>query len=191
MATPREIANLLEPLAAIQRLIDHFEQQGVVIGGVAVSLLSKPRVTAAVDAVLLLSLDEVPRLLEAAKQKGFIARISQPEVFARRSRVVLLRHETSGINADISLGVLPFEVEAVKRSQLHHINALHIRLPTPEDLIILKAVAHRPKDLLDIQALTQAHSKLDKKRIKHWVSEFAQLPEQPELWDDIAHWIEK
>lgn len=30
-----------------------------------------------------------------------------------------------------------------------------ICLPTPEDLIILKAVAHRPKDLLDIRTLIE------------------------------------
>ena len=31
-----------------------------------------------------------------------------------------------------------------------------------EDLIIFKAVAHRPKDLLDIQALIESHSDLDR-----------------------------
>jgi hypothetical protein len=38
----------------------------------------------------------------------------------------------------------------VERSKLYQIGPLALRLPTPEDLIILKAVAHRPKDLLDI-----------------------------------------
>lgn len=62
-----------------------------------------------------------------------------------------MRHEESGVDVDISLG-LPFEVEAVERSSEHQVGTLTTRLPTPElILIILKAVAHRPKDMLDIE----------------------------------------
>jgi hypothetical protein len=61
-----------------------------------------------------------------------------------------------------------------------------IRLPTPEDLIIFKAVAHRPKDLLDIQAIIESHPGLDRERIKAWVTEFSRILEMPELWADIA-----
>jgi len=48
------IAPLLEPLIAIQRLLAHFDNQGVIIGGIAASLLGKPRFTADIDAVILL-----------------------------------------------------------------------------------------------------------------------------------------
>ena len=36
-----------------------------------------------------------------------------------------------------------------------------MRLPIPEDLIIMKTIAHRPKDLLDIQAILDSHHDLD------------------------------
>ncbi len=55
-----------------------------------------------------------------------------------------------------------------------------------EDLIILKAVAHRPKDMLDIEAIIESQPNLDKERVKQWVTEFAQLLEMPELWEDVA-----
>lgn len=100
-----EIAPFLLPLTALQRLLARFEDRGMVIGGVAASLLGKPR------------------------------------------------------------------------------------LPTPEDLIIQKAVAHRPKDLLDIQAIIERHPELDRERIRYWVCEFAKLLEMPELWEDIAAWL--
>ncbi len=78
----------------------------------------------------------------------------------------------------------------VARSIVHEIDtALKIRLPTPEDLIIMKAVAHRPKDLLDIQGIIQSHPHLDRERIQDWVTQFADLLEMPELWDDIAHFF--
>ena len=52
------------------------------------------------------------------------------------------------------------------------IGSLKLRLPTPEDMIILKAVAHRPKDLADIQAIAVSHPDFDKERIKFWVEQF-------------------
>jgi len=42
-------------------------------------------------------------------------------------------------------------------------------LPTPEDLIILKAVAHRPKDMEDIRILADKYPNLDTARIEQWV----------------------
>ncbi len=187
--TPEEIASLLAPLTALQRLLACFNDRGIVIGGVAASLLGKPRLTADVDAMILLSVDDLPRLMQAARDEGLVPRIADAEDFAGRNRVLLLRHEASGINVDISLGVLPFEIEAVERSVVHQAGPLSIRLPTPEDLIIFKAVAHRPKDLLDIQAIIASHPNLDRQRIKYWVGEFVKVLEMPELWDDMAAWL--
>jgi hypothetical protein len=189
MTDPEDLAPLLAPLTAVQKLLERFGGRGLIFGGVAASLLGQPRLTADVDALLLLSTEELPRLIEAANQEGLEPRISDAHDFARRNRVLLLRHKTSGVNVDISLGVLPLEVEAVERSQNYRAGALNIRLPTPEDLIIFKAVAHRPRDLLDIQAIIQSHPQLDRVRIKHWVTEFARALDMPELWDDIAPWL--
>jgi hypothetical protein len=171
-------------------LLARFDDQGVIIGGVAASLLGKPRLTADVDAVFLLSVDDLPLLTEAAAQEGLTSRITDAEDFARRNRVLLLRHEESGINVDISIGALPIEVEAVERSRRHQIGPLSIRLPTPEDLIIFKAVAHRPQDLLDIQALIASNPDLDSERVERWVRDFAQLLEMPEIWEDLAPWLQ-
>jgi hypothetical protein len=98
---------------------------------------------------------------------------------------LLLQHSASGASIDISLGVLPFEEEVVTRSQLHDAGILSVRLPTPEDLIIMKAVAHRPQDLIDIQTVIDSHPDLDIDRIKHWVTSFADALEIPDLWTDI------
>ena len=54
---------------------------------------------------------------------------------------MLLRHIISGTDIDISLGILPFEVEMVERSCLIEVGTVLIRLPTPENLIIMKAIA--------------------------------------------------
>ena len=186
MTQPDEIISLLAPLRAVQRLLDRFGDRGIIIGGVAASLLGRPRLTADVDAVLLLSVDELPRLIEAANEEGLVPRIADAADFARRNRVLLLRHATSGIDVDISLGMLPFEVEAVERGLSYQVGPLALRLPSPEDLVILKAVAHRPKDIEDIRAIVEMHTGLDWNRIETWVRQFAEVLEAPEIWEDVA-----
>ena len=68
---------------------------------------------------------------------------------------------------------------------MHTSGLITLRLPTPEDLNILKAVAHRPQDLLDIEAIVSNQSELDHERIQFWVQQFADLLELPELWLDL------
>jgi len=189
MKITNDLTSLMPSLSAVQELFKYFSENGIIIGGVAASLLGKPRLTADVDAVIILPMEELPRLIEIAKQVGVFPRIIDAEEFARRHHVLLLRHQESGINVDISIGMLPFEIEAVERGKVHQAGQLAIRLPTPEDLIIFKAVAHRPKDLLDIQAVIECHPHLDKKRIQRWVKEFARVLEMPEIWDDISDWL--
>jgi hypothetical protein len=185
-STPNDIAPLLEPLIALQNLIEHYENQGVIIGGIAASLLGKPRFTADIDAVILLGVEDLPNLIDAASEQGIVSRIADAEAFGRTHRVLLLRHHASGTNIDISLGILPFEIEMVARSQNRKVGSLYLNLPTPEDLIILKSVAHRPQDLLDIQAIATSHPDLDKERVRFWVEQFGAALEMPNLWEKIS-----
>ena len=186
MNMPESVEPFLAPLESIQHLLKKFNQQGVVIGGVAASLLGKPRYTADVDAVFLLSVDEIPQFIESAKAEGIVPRIQNADEFARQNRVLLLKHTATEIGVDISLGILPFEQEMVERGVVISIGRLSIRLPTPEDLIILKAIAHRPKDLEDIRTIADKNPDLDTARIEHWVKSFAQILEMPDLWDDLT-----
>jgi len=75
MSALREPTSLLEPLAALQRLLVRFGERGMIIGGVAASLLGRPQLTADVDAVILLPTEDLPVLIEAAKQEGLVPRI--------------------------------------------------------------------------------------------------------------------
>jgi hypothetical protein len=183
-SAPVILSPLLEPLGALQHLLERFDNRGVIIGGIAASLLGQPRLTADLDAVIILSTDDLPKLIEAAAHEGMTARIPDAEAFARKNRVLLLKHVNSGINVDISLGNLPFETEMIERGQEISVGSLHVRLPTPEDLIIMKAVAHRSKDMADIQAMAAIHPNLDKERIKFWVEQFGTALELPNLWSE-------
>jgi len=182
-------SHFLEPLAALQRLLDRYDNRGVIIGGIAASLLGQPRLTVDLDAVILLSVQDLPGLIEIAASEGLAIRMPDAEAFARKNRVLLLQHQSSKINIDISLGVLPFEIEMVERAQGFDLGNLHVRLPTPEDLIIMKAVAHRSKDLEDIRAITANHPDLDVERIRFWVEKFGQALDMPGLWGEILKFL--
>jgi hypothetical protein len=179
----------LEPfratIEALNRLLQNFNQRGVIIGGVAVGFLGKPRYTADVDAVFLLSTRDIPKFLELARAENIIPRIENAENFAKKSRVLLLKHAPTETEVDISLGIMPFEEEMVERGNIKSFANLSARLPTPEDLIIMKAIAHRPKDLEDIRTIVDNSETLDIKRIERWVKDFAELMETPELWGQI------
>lgn len=180
-----QLESLLEPLSAVQGLMEKSACPWMIIGGIAAGLLGKPRFTADVDIVILLGDKRIEHILQLAGQCGFSPRIKEPLSFAEKNRVLLLRHENSGINVDISLGLLPFEHEAIKRRISHKIDNVTFYLPTPEDLIIFKAIAHRPQDIIDIQEIANNNPKLDVKYIKKVVSEFASVLELPEIWTDI------
>jgi hypothetical protein len=190
VSAPEEMGAFLEPIAALQRLVSRFRGKAVIIGGIAVSLIASPRLTVDIDAMVLFPVEDLHAIVEAAIDEGIVPRISDAEGFARRSRVLLFVHQKSGIKIDVSLGELPFEIEAFERSSEFSIGKVSFRLPTPEDLVILKAIAHRPKDLLDIQALVDAHPDLDRDRIRFWVTQFAELLESPEIWSEVSSILE-
>ncbi len=69
--------------------------------------------------------------MEIAKEEGIEPRIDHAADFARKNRVLLLKHTLTDTSIDISLGALPFEVEMVERGVLHDIDeTLQLRLPT-------------------------------------------------------------
>jgi predicted nucleotidyltransferase len=185
MTTKYDIEPFRAAIESIHRLLAQYNNRGVIIGGIAVGFLGRPRLTEDVDAMFLLSIQEIPRFLEDAAQENILPRILDAELFARKNRVLLLKHVPTSVNIDVSLGILPFEEEVVNRSQVQSSSTLSVRLPTPEDLIVMKAVAHRPKDLEDIRTIADKQTSLDKGYIKNWVQQFAEILEMPSLWEDI------
>ncbi|MBI5024198.1 MAG: nucleotidyl transferase AbiEii/AbiGii toxin family protein [Candidatus Omnitrophica bacterium] len=177
----------LEPFSDLQEFMKDLGCPWMVIGGIAASVLGKPRFTKDVDIVILIDDEEknIEHVLNTAPHFGFQSRIKDAAEFARNKRILLLTHKASDTNLDISLGLLPFERDAIKRRTTHKAGNIVLYLPTPEDLIIFKAVAHRPQDMLDIREIIDIHSKLNKKYIRNMVREFARVLEMPEISTDL------
>ena len=132
-----------------------------------------------------LDLAETAAFVKSGSRFGFFPRISNPIEFALKSRVLLLQHNQTKIDVDISLGALPFEQELIERAIEFTTPELTVQVATPEDLIISKAVAHRKRDLMDIDNLVSVHPNLDLARIRYWVGQFAAVLESPELVSDL------
>lgn len=185
------LAPLLDALGDLSAWFLEQQVPGAVIGGVAASLLGRPRLTRDVDALVLIDEAKWEDFLSAGERFGFRPRLPDALEFARKARVLLMRHEPSGIDADVAFGNLPFEQEAVGKAIWVEIGGVRIPLPAPEDLIIMKAVAHRPRDMSDIESILDVHLNLDVERIERWVSEFSSALDMPEIVRDMESLLSK
>ena len=185
MSEPQLPQSLLRVLASLTEWFNDQHVSYAIIGGAAIGFLAQPRATQDIDAVTWLDLSEIPGFVESGARFGFLPRISDPIEFARKSRVLLLQHYETKIDVDISLGALPFEQEMIERAIEFTTPELTVQVATPEDLIISKAVAHRKRDLMDIDNLVSVHPNLDLARIRYWVGQFAAVLESPELVSDL------
>lgn len=161
----------------------------MIIGGVAASFLGRPRLTQDIDALVIIPETSWADTLATAQSFGIAPRIAGALDFARRSRVLLLRHLQSGIDIDVSFGSLQFEQEAIDQSKLYDINGIRVRLPRVEDLMIMKAVARRPKDMQDIEGLLAAHPDVNLNAVRRWVREFATAMTMPDMIEDLEKLI--
>jgi hypothetical protein len=155
----------------------------MVIGGVAVAILGRPRATRDVDTLALISEDQWATVLSMAKGHGIEARVENPLEFARRTHVLLVRHIDAGIDIDVLLGCLPYQEEAVGRGKIHNLGGVRVRLPSVEDLLIMKAIAQRPQDVRDIEGLLDVHPEADIQTVRQWVREFSIAMTMPNLFE--------
>lgn len=157
----------------------------MVIGGVAASILGRPRATRDIDALAAVPDDKWAPLLSAASAHGIGPRIDDPLKFARRTRVLLLRHSRSAVDIDVILGRLPYEIDAISRSSVHDLGGVLVKLPQVEDLLIMKAIAQRPQDLRDIEGLLDVRPDADIDRVLRWVREFSVAMTMPKLLEGL------
>lgn len=136
-----------------------------VIGGVAASLLGRPRYTRDVDVLILLESERWKDLLHDGNAFHFTPRINDALTFAERSRVLLMRHTPSSVDVDVVCGLLPYEAEVIRRASEYPLPGVSIRVPAIEDLVFMKAVAGRPRDWLDIDGLSSANPHLNVPRV--------------------------
>ena len=100
MPETKVLAPLLPVLADLIAWLKAEEVAGVVIGGLAASLLGRPRLTRDVDVLVVVDEGRWAGFLATGAKYGFVPRQRDTLAFAQQSRVLLVRHEPSGLDAD-------------------------------------------------------------------------------------------
>lgn len=152
-----------------------------IIGGLAVQRWGQPRLTRDVDVTVLLP----PGREEAALREivaAFPPRIQEAVAFALEHRVLPV-NVPGGSEADISLGLPGYEEQVMARATAYDLDeGRQVRLCSAEDLIIHKALAGRPQDVLDIEGIVARQGKaLDTIYIRRWLSELGRVAQDPEV----------
>jgi hypothetical protein len=75
MKLHKDIEPFRATIEALQRLLEKFDDRGVIIGAIAVGFLGRPRLTEDVDAMFLLSTQDISKFLVAAKNENIEPRI--------------------------------------------------------------------------------------------------------------------
>src|SRR5262245_38963305 len=89
----------------------------MIIDGIAVIARGVPRLTRDIDATVAGGVMDLTTLLDALRTHGLTPRIPDAVEFADANQVVLLTHAASGIDVDLSIAWLPFELEALAASE--------------------------------------------------------------------------
>lgn len=165
---------VLEALAALQRALEDLDAPSMILGGIAVIARGVPRLTVDIDATVWGESVALEELFTSLAAQDIRPRIPEAEEFARRRQVLLLVHTPSGTPLEVSVGWLPFEREAILRAETVDFGGVPISVARPEDLIVYKAVAWRPRDQEDVERLLVLHGdQIDLDRVRELVRQFA------------------
>lgn len=137
-----------------------------VFGAQAVIAYGVPRLSADVDVTLELAPDEPERFVREMETAGFALRADDPD-FVRRTRVLPFVHLSTAMPLDVVLAGSGLEEEFLERARATNLGGVTVPLIDPEDLMITKVLAGRPKDMEDARGLWRLHGRvLDAGRIR-------------------------
>ena len=178
-------APLLHALGAVSEWLDATATPGAIIDGVAASILGRPRFTEDIDVLVLLEPEEWPAFLAAGQQFGFVPRTDDALDFAGTSRVLLVTYEPSALRVDVVLGAMPLEEEIVHGASKVEIAGVAVPLPSPESILLMKALAQRARDIADIEGILEVHDHLDLDWIRQRLAEFDRALDRTDLLDEF------
>jgi hypothetical protein len=181
-----------EALGALAAGLRASARPSMIIGGIAVIARGVPRLTRDIDATVAGPGTDVEALLKVLKRHGVVPRVEDAVRFAEQSHVLLLRHAPSGIDVDLSVAWLPFEVDAIGAAEVLAIHGARVRVARAEDLVIYKIAAWRPQDQQDVERLVGLHGlHMDLTRVKAFARDLATVLEDPRRVEEVEAVLER
>lgn len=157
-------------------LLDRQSIPYVVMGGFAVRLYALPRPTFDVDFTILIQRSDLPEFYRAAETLGLTIPAVQAAGWVDEVRGLPLIKlqwfiDKRAIDIDLFLAETPYQQELMRRRKWSGAEAMEGWFVTAEDLILLKLLAGRPKDLVDIGDILFVQGQLDGNYLQNWAKQ--------------------
>ncbi len=146
----------------------------MVIGGQAVLLYGEPRLTKDIDITLGIGVDGLATITDAVQKMGLKTLIDDPETFTRKTMVLPVVEDATGIRVDFIFSHFPYEQQAIARAREVTLGATAVRFASLEDVVIHKIIAGRGRDIDDVKAILLKNPNYDTGYITRWLKEFDQ-----------------
>jgi Nucleotidyl transferase AbiEii toxin, Type IV TA system len=147
--------DLLDGLAATAETLNALHVQYCVIGGMAAGHRSQPRFTKDLDFLLKVPQIQLPTVLESLRNRGFDFDLATTIREWTQEHMTTLRYR--GIRVDWLKPVIPLYQHVLDRATEETWLDRPIRVASAEGLILIKLLAYRTQDRLDIENLVAAH----------------------------------
>ena len=182
------LAELFDDLNAV---FDVTNSRWYLFGAQAAIIHGASRLTADVDITVMLGDSPVETLVNTLTQKGFDLRISKVIEFVAQTKILPVMHIKSGIPVDIVLGGPGLEEEFAKRAHQYDFDGIKIPVASKEDIIAMKILSGREKDLDDALAIIASQTEqLDIDHIKSILKILEDALDRNDLQsilDDLIH----
>ncbi len=129
-----------------------------IIGGIAAIVHGSERTTGDIDVTILAEIDNLGRILKLFADR-YISIKPNPLAFFQRCLFVPLQHRATKIRVDVAAALSSLERKIIERSKRLTYSDVEVNVCTIEDLIIMKLVANRTKDRLDVETLISLNRK--------------------------------
>ncbi|MCK4248533.1 MAG: nucleotidyltransferase [Candidatus Omnitrophica bacterium] len=156
----------------------------LVIGGIAVSVIGNPRETKDIDFCLFIRKSEIKGFLDKAEGKGFI--IDKKMMLEHAKSTGCFYFTDNDVRIDFLVASHKLEKTAFTRKILIKMHGVKAYYPSPEDLILLKIIPGRLRDLADAEDIAKRHAeKLDKKYLLTWAQKLSDEAEDFRIYREI------
>lgn len=164
-------------LRNIISLLSENRVEYAVIGGLANSFYGNPRATQDID-ILISCENNRQSLLIRQLERQYTILPKNPLEFIQQTKVLPIKDKQTNVTIDLVFSLIPFEDAAIKKAKKIKIFDIDTRIITLENLIIMKLVSDRIKDIDDVKFLVKSNmEKIDWKYLETKVEELSLLLE--------------
>lgn len=158
---------LAELLAELQRAFAALEMRWFLFGAQAAILHGVARLSADVDVTIDLGDKSSRDVVDALAAAGFDLRVGDAAGFVDATRVLPFVHRVSRIPVDVVLAGPGLEDQFFAGAQERAVGEARVPVVSAEDLVAMKVLAGRPRDVGDVEAILRVHrDDLDLQRIR-------------------------